>query len=398
MKTLLRFEWKKLLHQRYLMFFIILLLFVNVFNIYLNYDLLVTPEKTLIGTQPVAVESVRLRMDKDVHGAITAETLQTLQQHYRDTAAMVDGEPVDDTTLYFPIPYTDMIYTKEILDEMERLYTYETSIVQPLMEKNAALKAQAERVGDPYGVRTANLIERTYAGRDIASYARVNEFEPLLSYHLSALFLLLLCVYCASNLFAGEKETQMQTLLWCTPRGKNTVFWAKMVVFSLFCLALGAVLFGVDLLAFWICRRPSGFLLPIYALEDFTYTPLHCSILSFYLLLSLLKVLGAALIGMTVVFCSVLFKKSYQAFVAGVLAVIALMTFSLFTDGVFSVIRWFDPMTLFISGRLFETLRLENIFGRPVYLSTLSVIGSILFGGIFLVCACRLYQRRRDNA
>ena len=398
MKTLLLFEWKKLLHQRYLVFFIVLLMFVNVFNIYLNYDLLVTPKKTLIGTEAVAEDAIRLKMDKSVQGTITAETLQTLQQHVQDTAAMVDGENIEDVELFFPIPYTDMVYTKEILDEMERLYTYEQSVVKPLMEKNAELKAQAERAGDSYGVRTGNLIERTYIGRDISSYERVNEFEPLLSYHLSALFLLLLCVYCASNLFAGEKETQMQTLLSCTPNGKHTTFWAKILAFAFFCLALGAVLFGVDLLVFWICRRPSGFLLPIYALEDFAYTPLHCSILSFYLLISLLKVLGAWLIGMVTVFCSVLFKKSYQAFVAGIIAVIVLMALSLFTDGVFSVVRWFDPMTLFISNRLFETLHLENIFEHPIYLSSLSVMGSLLFGGGFLTGACRLYQRRRDNA
>lgn len=398
MKTLLRFERKKLLHQRYLMFFIVLLLFVNVFNVYLNYDLLVTPEKTLLGTQTVTVEPIRLQMDKDVQGAITSIKLQTLRQHYQDTAEMVDGEAVEDVELYFPIPYTDMVFTKEILDEMERLYTYEQTIVQPLLEKNAQLKAQAQQVGDLYGVRTANLIEKTYAGRDIASYHRVNEFEPLLSYHLSALFLLLLCVYCASNLFAGEKETQMQTLLWCTPNGKQIVFWAKITAFALFCLALGVLFFGVDLLVFWVCRRPGGFFLPVYALESLTYTPLHCSILSFYLLLSVLKILGTWLVGMVAVLCSVLFKKSYQAFVAGVLAVVALMVLSLFTDGVFSVIRWFDPMTLLISNRLFETLRLENIGGHPVFLSTLSMVSSVLFGCVFLGGACRLYQRRRDNA
>ena len=101
---------------------------------------------------------------------------------------------------------------------------------------------------------------------------------------------------------------------------------------------------------------------------------------------------------MVTVFCSVLFSKAYQAFVAGVLAVLVLMTLSLFTDGVFGVVRWFDPMTLFLSNRLYETLRLESIFGHPVYLSALSMMGSVLFGGVFLLGACRLYQRRQRHA
>ena len=395
MRSLLLFECKKLLHQRYLLFFTVLLLFVNGCNIYLHYDLLLTPEKTLLGEDVSKIDIIRLRMDRDVHGIINSEKLQKLQQHYRDTSAMVNGEIREQVELYFPIPYTDMVITKEILDEMERLYTYEQAIVQPLQEKNTALKEQAQMVGDLYGMRSAKRVEFSYSGRNISAYERVNEFEPLLSYHLSALFLLLLCVYCASNLFAGEKETQMEDMIRCTPKGARLIFWIKLLMFAMLCLTLGLLFFSQDLFMFWLCRRPSGFLLPIYALKDWAYTPLNCSILSFFILLSFLKVLAAWLIGILVLLFSVLFQKAYQAFVAGFLAVVALMTLSLFTDGVFHVVRWFNPMSLFIADRLFETLRLENVIGYPFPLSSLAVAGSTLFGGILLFAAQRLYQRRQ---
>lgn len=399
MGKLILFELKKLVHQRYLLFFIVLLLFVNVVNIYFNYDLLVTPKETMLTEDAVAeTDVIKLQMDKDYMGDITAEKLANLQNHSNIALAISEGKSQESIELYFPLAYTDMVYSKEIIDEMQRLYTYSDSIIKPLLNKNGEIKSQAETYGDTYGIRTANLIEKVYSKRDISEYYRINEFESLLTYHLSALFVLLLSVYCASNLFAGEKETQMLSLIKCSPRGKNSLFWAKLLSLAVFCIAVGVIFFSTDLLVFWVCRRPSGFLLPIYALESFTYTPININIISFFLLISFLKVLGAFIVGIAVIFFSVFFSKSYQAFVTGFLGVVALMGINLFTDGIFGVIRYFNPITMFISVRLFETLRIENIFNYPVYMYALSLTGTLIFGVVFLILSYRLYQRRRNNA
>ncbi len=399
MEKLILFELKKLIHQRYLLFFIGLLLFVNVINIYFNYDLLVTPKETML-TEDTVIETdrIKLQMDKDYMGDITAESLAKLQNHYNIALAISEGKTTENIDLYFPLAYTDMVYSKEIIDEMQRLYTYSDSIINPLLEKNTEIKIQAETYNDMYSIRTAKLIENTYSGRDISEYYRVNEFEQLLTYHLSALFVLLLSVYCASNLFAGEKETQMFSLIKCSPKGEKDLFLAKVLSLAAFCVTVGVIFFGTDLFAFWVCRRPSGFLLPIYAIESFTYTTLNISIVAFFVLISFLKIFGAFIVGVAAILFSVFFSKSYQAFVAGFLSVIALMGINLFTDGFFGIIRYFNPVTMFISVRLFETLRLENLLGYPVYMYALSFVGTLIFGCIFLFLSYRLYKRRCNNA
>ena len=116
------------------------------------------------------------------------------------------------------------------------------------------------------------------------------------------------------------------------------------------------------------------------------------------MLISFLKIFGAFIVGVIAILFSVFFSKSYQAFVAGFLSVIALMGINLFTDGFFGIIRYFNPVTMFISVRLFETLRIENILNYPVYMYVLSLIGTLIFGGVFLLLSCHLYQWRRNNA
>ena len=60
MGRLFRLEWKKLLHQRYLLFFCALLLAVDLFNIYENYDKLLSPREDVF-----TVEGVTFSIDRD---------------------------------------------------------------------------------------------------------------------------------------------------------------------------------------------------------------------------------------------------------------------------------------------------------------------------------------------
>lgn len=75
------FEFKKLLSRRYLKAIIVLLLFVNAFNIYENYDLFVTPELTLSGGEYGSYEHMRYEMHRAYFGPITQEKVNALSSH-----------------------------------------------------------------------------------------------------------------------------------------------------------------------------------------------------------------------------------------------------------------------------------------------------------------------------
>ena len=95
---------------------------------------------------------------------------------------------------------------------------------------------------------------------------------------------------------------------------------------------------------------------------------------------------------------SVLLPKAWHVFFCGVLLTAALMGMSLFTDGIFGALRFFDPVTLLISIRLFETFRVVNIFGYPVFMYAAALFGSLLFGSLSLTGTWLVYKRRRGYA
>ena len=315
MGKLFRYEWRKILRQRYLLFFVGLMLVLNVFNIYENYDVLLTPSDVFYYEGvPESADLQAYRLQHDFVGAITAEKVSDLQaRNARARRFWQNGNDFWDEG-YFRRPGGDYYAGQKILTEMERLYAYDENVRDPLLAKNAELLAAAKADGDVFRVRAAEKTETLFAGRAVSDYYRVDEYDPLLTYKLSTLFLLLLGGYAASFLFAGEKETAMLSLQKSALRGKTALFFAKVTALGLFLFVLGLLFFVGDYLTFFFCRRFSGAFLPVYAMKDFAFSPVNVSIFGFYCLLSLFKIWGVFLVCLMAILFSVLMRRSVSRF------------------------------------------------------------------------------------
>lgn len=393
---LFRYELIKLLSRRYLKFIIVLLLFVNAFNIYENYDLFITPELTLSGGEYGSYEHMRYGMQTAWFGSITQEKVDELNEHIaiaKKAQAETDNAPWNGG--YFRVPGGDRVAGEMLMGELERLYTYDERIVSPLLEKDREF---AETETTAYSARLAKRIERIYTGRSITEYYRVNEYSPLLEYKLSSLFLLLISAYAASGLFAGEREAKMYALQKSTPLGERRLFFVKLAVLAVFVLALALVFYAEDFLVFSICRRPSGLHMPLWSVNDIwgncEYSPLNLSVGAFLLLLWPVRTLGLFAAAMIAVVFSTLFRRSIAALLVSLPVVAALMTFTMFTDGVFSAVRWFDPVTLLIYPRLAENFIVQNVAGIPVFAHELAPVGCALLLTALAALSFALYKRR----
>ncbi len=397
MKSLTLFEIKKLFHIPFLKLFFLFLVAVNLFNIYSNYDIILTPEKSIIASEECEIDVIKLNMDSDFSGAITAENVSAIKDHYQKCKDISDGNTAINVDLYYPLAYTDMVQSQEIIDEMERLYKYSSDVISPLMNNNEKLRSEASLKNDDYALKTCELIERTYSARDLNNFYRVNEYEPLLSYKLSSLCVLLLSCFAGAYMFSFEKETAMNSVIRCTKKGKNKIYFSKLTALFIFCALASAVFFFSDFLMFYLCRKPSGVFEPIYSLIDYTYSPLNISIFEFYLVISLLKLMGIFAVSLFSFMFSSLFKRSYISLLSGVFALFLAMYSGLYTDGVFSLLRYFNPISLVVSSNLFKTLSLENIFGVPMFDFYLCIMGVVFVSGAVAVVTYFLSVRRSTN-
>ena len=397
MGRLFRLEWKKLLHQRYLLFFCALLLAVDLFNIYENYDKLLSPREDVFTVEGVtfSIDRDAIVLHRDFEGPITQEKIDRLnallQKAKAEEAQIGYGIWTEG---YFPVPGVDRSQGERLMMELKRLAGYREQHIQPILAETDKLSAAVQDGSDPYAARMAALIRRQYGNRSITEFHRVKEFEPLMIYKLSALFLLLLACFCASSLFAGEKETGMAPLLKAAPNGKTRLFWVKLAALFTFVLALGILFAAADYGMFYLCRRPTGASMPFWSMGDFADSPLNISILGALALFTLYRVLGAFALALIAVWFSSLLPKSFPAFLAAVLCMAGLMLATLWTDGFFGVFRYFNPVTLLISVRLFENLRVENVFGYPVSAGLLALLGNLIPAAVLAFTARGLWKRR----
>ena len=102
MGTLLIYELRKLLRQKYLLFFFVLRLGVDLFNIYLHYDGFLRPVQCLADGETFTLTPLRLQMDRDFEGKITNEKLARLKAHREAAEDIFSGGDGGGETLYTP--------------------------------------------------------------------------------------------------------------------------------------------------------------------------------------------------------------------------------------------------------------------------------------------------------
>ena len=394
------FEFKKLLSRRYLKFIIVLLLFINAFNIYENYDLFVTPELTLFGDEYGSYEHMRYEMQRSYFGEITQEKVNALAAHIEKAKkAQVETSNAPWNRGFFRVPGADRRAGEALMEELERLYTYDERIVSPLLEKNREFE---ETETSAYAARLAGRIKRIYSERRITEYYRVNEYRPILEYKLSSLLALLICVYTASGLFAGEREAKMYALQKSTLLGVKRLFFIKLAVLAVFTAVLALVFYAEDFAVFSVCRRPSGLHMPLWSVNDiwgnYEYSPLGISVGGFLVLLWPVRSIGLFTASLFTVLLSVLLRRTIAAFLSSLPCTAVLMALTMFTDGVFSYLRWFEPVTLLIYPRLAENFIVKNVADLPVFAHEIAPVGCALLLTALVALSFALYKRRDANA
>ena len=100
---------------------------------------------------------------------------------------------------------------------------------------------------------------------------------------------------------------------------------------------------------------------------------------------------------MIAVVFSTLFRRQVAALLASLPVLAGLMALTMFTDGVFSRIRWFDPVTLLIYPRLAEIFIVQNVAGYPVFAHELAPVGCVMLAVLLILGSFMLYGRRDAN-
>ncbi len=326
----------------------------------------------------------------DFSGEITTEKIEQLLAIYRPIEAKVAdltaSTRTDDPDTFTGNVYTDYHFFRRcFVLPMEYDYLYQSYASKVVLAAKENISFYSS-VDNQYESRKNALIAECFSGRKVGAFAFTEMYQYYLNYDFSSFLALLLCVYGLVGVFVSEKQTEMDVLLLTTEYGGAKTVAAKLLSSALFVIAVCTWFWLLDFFAFSaVFGSFKGALAPLYAVKNFSDTPLSLSLGQYALLSGTVKTAGMLVLGAAILLLSNLFKN-------------ALFPFAVSLVGAFGLILWqgqfinsghlwakvTNPFVLMVNRELFRKTEFANLFGLPVPSYLAALLMAILWAGIFM--------------
>ena len=391
MKELIGFEIKKLLRQKLIIYSVIALLALNIFNIVQN-------NHQYLWGRDVSYNKASYEVYKKVSGRLDKDKISWLSENQQNLSYLISANlKIPDEYKNWGCTHHELsqIFT-EHLSEIERIYSY-NSYIKDLINKNGEHFEITKTAGNDYLVKVNEKIASTYENREINVYYDTDRFSAYLDYGFSSFVVLLIILLAVSSVFSGENESGMSALHHSTKKGRAELSIAKIIAVSVFIAVVCLIFSFSDFITFKAVLRLQGYSAPVYSMSAYTDTPLQMSIGSFVILAELIKMIGFIFGGLIICFMSSVMKKSFIVFSAGLVSSIGLMLLSAYSNMYLDYVNLINPINLITVSVMFKQFKVINIMGNPIFNHTLTLF-CCLFGmlsfALFIIAANNKNSRK----
>ena len=307
----------------------------------------------------------------------------------------------DTYTGYFYADYG--MITQHFYQPMEYVAMYETNIKQVVKKAKDNIGFYEKSKNDYERDRNEYIVNH-YSGRKINVFYDGKPWESLLEYDFSDLLILFLIILGVVPIFISEKQNGMEELILSSKNGKSDMILAKVVSVILYIAFVVIVFSSMDFIVFKLLYGLSGGDMPVYALESYKYTPLNHSVSLFYIMISLLKVVGGIVFGFWLCIFSTLFQRVVYPYMLGVLMAVGGIYISGYLASVETVrivLALMSPFTLLKGNELFielSGLNISNSFflrGYVCLFVQLIVLGALYCLIYLLKCKGNVRRKKR---
>lgn len=377
--TLWVFEFKKYAIKPYVLLLILICTLVNLAGAYFScayykqvFD--------FVNFQKLYNSRLKGALTKDKIDFVISETnrLQAL------TADQTASHEYDPNTYTGNIYSDNFLFSLDIYPEVKYAvsYVYDNQRIVQRAEDNITFFADKN---NPYERSKNEQIVSLYSNRTITNFYDLKGMKYFLYYDFSSLVVLLLCVLIIVPVFVGERETKMDQLLPSFKKGGARLVWTKILFTFSVVLFVSLWFFIWDLVGFSLFTPLRGFDAPLFALQDFQFTPLNLEVYQYIFLGFILKTMGIGTLISLVLLASRVFKKIIYAFgiSAGVILVPYLSQFV--AKGSFRFFELVNPALLIKNRYLFMVFSVQDFLGYPVSTVTFAVAANIVITGIIII-------------
>lgn len=400
---LFMFEWKKNYSKKFIIAVIFVFSILDVFNIFYHY------QSDSYFADSNGWKTAYWKLYDRFSGTITSEKLADLKSLYlplaQKTADMTFNTAINPDSLTGINDFSDylMLDSYYVADmQMFCAYAKKAEDTAQRAKENVSLY---NSLGNTYQARENVKIYHSFHGRAVTSFAYTESYNRMTSYTFSSWLILLIVLFAVSTSFAQEKETQMDMLLKTAPQGYHATAYAKILAAILFAAIVSLWFSVVDYCGFALVygvMEAGG--LPVYALKDFAFSILRCTLWQYFLLAAVSRALGVVLFTLIGCFFSSCFSTSLPPFLMGCVVSVCFCLLANNMQTAYSALwRVLNPAFMLYGKVLYKRTEYVNILGEPVAaplaaVCWCTVLSTVLFIGIrHVYCSRGLVRSKRTG-
>ena len=416
LRTLIRYECKKSVGNRFFLivlclFLLVQMVWIGALQEWLEYqDYL--EQLSLHGMEPAKKMTVvellaesrmvteQIRKEHGIIGQLSPEEqsmfVSAMEQKYGenvfDPMEMITTEEMFAASGYFS-GFQDYV----MIETYNQLHDWNLAIDsarQQVVDSASALAEQAAADGDNYALRRNQNIIRLYREPLSNITSGVYGWNTYLADNNISFLAAFLVLPACSGSVSAEHDHETWMMLHTAKNGKRKTLAAKYLSGALIAMAIVLLLHLASLCA--VVYR-SGFLgadQPVQALEQLSLCPYSLTVWQFSLLRLLCQMAGAALLSLLLTTISAFSKSGIISYAAGAVLLGVFLTLEFFLPQKGWLV---GPMTLFYPQKYFDSYYTANLLEYPV---PWVVVHTVLWISISLVLsylADLIYHRKRER-
>lgn len=309
------------------------------------------------------------KLHEQLDGEITEEKQDKVIALYNDLKKKIDKGDYD--TKYTESAETGYVYGDYSLVEsnfylpMKRLVSYadKTNKLVIQAKKNIEFFKKAD---NRYEIQKNKYIVDKYSDRVIREFYDTTGWKKLFDYDFSDVILTVFLFLCVLPLFHQERICGMEHIILVTKKGRKMYLAGKYVSVITGMILCTVLVAGINYVMFNFTYGLKGAGTPLYALEEFEYSPYKMTVLQTYLVIQGVKCI--ALVTISTLMCLIveIIKNTMASFVILIGIIVSGLYGSgyICSDNVNKVMAAIvSPFSLFKSSKIFKALYEINLLG-----------------------------------
>lgn len=372
MFRLILFELRKSFIRKYILIFLVTMLILNFFVIQNNFRIGYDKSGYFMPRLPVNQKTLSVydELHKELDGKFSIDKIKfIIKENDKIVNIVTDGTyskglQIGTFTGYF---WSDFVLlNKYFYKPMKYMATY-PSFSNEIIQKAKSNVEFYSIYKNAYQINRNKFILNSYKNREIMYFYETKSWESLIDYRFSELLILLLSIISIVSIYHREKASKMYMLILTSKNWKTSLFPAKLFATLIYVFLLVLIFSLSNFIIFKMFYGLNGVQMPVYSMEGYKDSFLNCSVLTFYLILQLIKILGVFSFAGVLMLLSLLFKRIIYPFIFSTL----LLVFGLYLSGFYesteplkAILSNISPFTLFKANELFRSLFDINIFDK----------------------------------